>query len=108
MVLRRFSWGWTLLLLGRSQLDILQQLNEAVSVSLFVFGVQLAYQAWVTSTKTVLRKQRRQQKEELEADPAKGTLSPGETFFSKPSCGTTKGCFPDTIQNMNGERGVAS
>ncbi|KAM3828984.1 piezo-type mechanosensitive ion channel component 1 isoform 1-T1 [Vipera latastei] len=39
---------------------------------------QLAYQAWVTSTKTVLRKQRRQQKEELEADPAKGTSSPGE------------------------------
>ncbi|KAK9392634.1 piezo-type mechanosensitive ion channel component 1 [Crotalus adamanteus] len=39
---------------------------------------QLAYQAWVTSTKTVLRKQRHQEKEEQEADPAEGTLSPGE------------------------------
>ncbi|XP_013921090.1 PREDICTED: piezo-type mechanosensitive ion channel component 1-like, partial [Thamnophis sirtalis] len=37
---------------------------------------QLAYQAWVTSTRTVLRK--RQEEEERRTDPAEGGSSPGE------------------------------
>lgn len=79
-VLRWFSWWGT-----SCFWDVLQQLKEADSVSLFVFWVQLAYQAWVTSTRTVLRKQRCQEKEEQEADPAESTSSPGETIFPSPA-----------------------
>ncbi|XP_063169125.1 LOW QUALITY PROTEIN: piezo-type mechanosensitive ion channel component 1 [Candoia aspera] len=39
---------------------------------------QLAYQAWVTNTKSVLREHQRQEKEEQERDPAQDASSPGD------------------------------
>ncbi|KAG8144214.1 hypothetical protein E2320_001317 [Naja naja] len=76
-----------------------QQWNEAGSASLFVFRVQLAYQAWVTSTRTVLRKQRRREKEEQEMDPAEGSSSPGEGTKEE----TPPGELPDERRSQEEE-----